>query len=136
MLPSDVDTLRVFLHVVAAAVWVGGQIVLVALLPTVRTLGEDAPRLVARRFNVVAWSAFAVLVATGIWNLLVVDLGDTTTAYHVTLGIKLVVVALSGIGAALHVGVRGSTVALAVGGSLSLLGGLAAVWFGLVLAGT
>lgn len=135
MLPSDLDTLRVFLHVVAACVWVGGQIVLVALLPTVRDLGPDAPRLVARRFNLVAWAAFAVLVATGTWNLLAVDLGDTTTAYHVTLGLKLVVVALSGIGAAVHAGVR-APVALAVGGSLSLLGGLAAVWLGLVLAGT
>ena len=134
MLPSDLDTLRVFLHVVAATVWVGGQLVLIGLLPTVRTLGEDAPRLVARRFNVLAWSAFVVLVATGIWNLLAVDLGATTTAYHVTLGLKLVVVALSGIGAAVHTGVR-APVALAVGGSLSLLGGLAAVWFGLVLAG-
>ena len=135
MLPSDLDTLRVFLHVIAASVWVGGQLVLVWVLPTVRDLGEDAPRRVARRFDLVAWSAYVVLVATGIWSLLVVDLGDTSTSYHVTLGLKLIVVAASGIGAAVHRAVP-STVALAVGGAASLLGGLAAVWFGLLLAGT
>jgi putative copper export protein len=135
MLPMSLDTLRIFLHVTAATIWVGGQIVLVWLLPTVRQLGDDAPRLAARRFNVLAWSAFVVLVATGIWNLLEVDLGDVGVAYHATLGAKLAVVTLSGIGAGLHAGLKGKA-ALAIGGALSLLGGLAAVWFGIVLAGS
>lgn len=135
MLPMSLDTLRIFLHVTAATIWVGGQIVLVWLLPTVRQLGDDAPRLAARRFNVLAWSAFVVLVATGIWNLLEVDLADTGAAYHATLGAKLAVVTLSGVGAGLHAGLKGKA-ALAVGGALSLVGGLAAVWFGIVLAGS
>ena len=36
MLPVTVDTIRVTLHVLAATVWVGGQITLAGLLPTWR----------------------------------------------------------------------------------------------------
>ena len=81
-----------------------------------------------------AWSAFVVLVATGVWNLLAVDVGDKTTAWQATLGLKLLVVAASGIGAAVHAGGRGR-LALAVGGAVALLGGLAAVFLGLQLSG-
>ena len=102
MLSPTLDTVRVFLHVLAATVWVGGQITLLVLLPTVREIGGDAPKLTARAYNRAAWVAYGVLVVTGIWNLLEVDLGATTTAYHATLGIKLVVVAISGIGAFMH----------------------------------
>ena len=35
----DATTFRVFLHVLGASVWVGGQIVLGALVPTLRELG-------------------------------------------------------------------------------------------------
>ena len=37
------ENFRLFLHVFAASIWVGGQIVMGALVPTARTLGEDAP---------------------------------------------------------------------------------------------
>jgi putative copper export protein len=127
-------TIRLFLHVTAATVWVGGQIVLLGLVPTLRSLGPDATRAAARRFNVLAWTAFAVLVVTGVWNLLAVDVGDRTTAWQATLGVKLVVVAASGIGAAAH-SLSRSRLALAVGGALALLGGLAAVFLGVQLSG-
>jgi putative copper export protein len=127
-------TIRLFLHVTAATVWVGGQIVLLGLVPTLRSLGPDATRAAARRFNVLAWTAFAVLVVTGVWNLLAVDVGDRTTAWQATLGVKLVVVAASGIGAAAH-SLSHSRLALAVGGALALLGGLAAVFLGVQLSG-
>lgn len=39
------ETIRLFVHVLAATVWVGGQLTLLALLPAVRTLGGDAPAL-------------------------------------------------------------------------------------------
>ena len=48
--------------------------------------------------------------------------------------LKLTVVVLSGVGAAFHTLSR-SKVALAVGGALGLLGALAAVFFGILLAG-
>jgi putative copper export protein len=127
-------TIRLFLHVLGATVWIGGQLTLAGLVPTLRSFGPDAPRLAARRFNVIAWSAFALLFVTGIWNLLAVDVGDKTTAWQATLGLKLLLVAASGIAAAFHAGAR-SKVVLAVGGAVSLLGGLGAVFLGLQLSG-
>ena len=91
------------LHVLAATVWVGGQVTLAGLLPVLRGLGDDAPRKAARAFNRVAWPAFGVLVLTGVWNLLEVRVGDRDTAYHATLGAKLLVVALSGTAAGVQV---------------------------------
>ncbi|HEY5150245.1 MAG TPA: hypothetical protein VIJ23_10560, partial [Mycobacterium sp.] len=77
MIAVSWDTVRLFLHVVAATIWVGGQITLAALVPTLRGLGIDAPKLAARRFNQVAWPAFWVLVVTGIWNVYAVRDQDT-----------------------------------------------------------
>ena len=65
MLPLTADALRTFLHVLAATVWVGGQLTLAGLVPTLKGLGPDAPRAVARQFNRIAWPAFGVLVVTG-----------------------------------------------------------------------
>lgn len=132
MLPVTGDDVRLFLHVLAAAVWVGGQLTLAGLVPVLRPFGPDATRAAARRFNLVGWSAFAVLVVTGTWNLFAVDVGDASDEYLVTLFVKLLIVALAGAGAALHVASR-SKAALAVGGSLSSLGGLAALFLGIVL---
>lgn len=133
MLPVDVTTIRLFLHVLAAAVWVGGQITLAGLVPTLRGLGDDAPRAVARRFNRLAWPAFAVLVLTGVWSVVEVDVADTSVEYQVTLFLKLVVVAASGISAAAHVGAK-SKGALAFWGALSGLSAIAAVFLGILLS--
>ncbi len=38
MLPLTLDTVRLSLHVLAATVWVGGQLTLVGLLPGLRAL--------------------------------------------------------------------------------------------------
>ena len=38
----DVDTVRVLLHIVAVCVWVGGQIVVGALVPAVRRTHPEA----------------------------------------------------------------------------------------------
>ena len=62
VLPVTWATVRVFLHVTAATVWVGGQLTLAGLVPGLRDLSPDAPRAVARRFNQIAWPAFGVLV--------------------------------------------------------------------------
>ena len=134
MLAVHLDTVRLFLHVTAAAVWVGGQLTLVGLLPAVRRLGPDAPRAVARAFNRVAWPAFAVLVATGIWNVFAVaPSGDT--AYDATLGLKIVVVVVAGVAAALH-SVARSRRALAVWGALGGLAAVGALFLGVLLAGS
>jgi putative copper export protein len=134
VLPVTAVDVRLFLHVIAATVWVGGQFTLAGLVPTVRALGPDAPRTVARAFNRIAWPAFAVLVLTGIWNVLEVDVGDRTTEYQVTLFVKLLVVAVSGVSAAFHIRAT-SKVGLAVGGALSAASALAAVFLGIQLHG-
>ncbi len=132
MLPVHLDTIRLFVHVLAATVWVGGQLTLAGLVPGLRAVSAEAPRAAARRFNVIAWPAFAVLVATGVWNVAAVRPGGDL-AYDVTLGLKLVVVALSGIAAYLHARSR-STAALAVFGALSGLAAVGALFLGVVLA--
>ena len=113
MLPVDLDTVRVFLHVLAAAIWVGGQIALASVVPIVRGGGPELVRSVARRFQVVAWSAFGVLGATGVWNLFAVDVADQDGDYLGTLAAKLAFVALSGICAAAHALLSGPSVAAA-----------------------
>lgn len=134
MLPVTWDTVRLSLHVLGATIWVGGQITLLYLLSTVRELDAGAPAVVARRFSQIVWAGFALLLVTGVWHLLVIGVGDRTTAYHVTLVIKLLVVAASGCGVAVHI-IGRSKVALAIGGALGLLGALAALFFGVLLHG-
>ena len=131
MLPVTWATVRVFLHVTAATVWVGGQLTLAGLVPGLRDLSPDAPRAVARRFNQIAWPAFGVLVVTGIWNILAIDPG-WATEYGRTLMVKIVVVAISGVAALLHSVARTKT-GLAVFGALSLVSALAAVLLGVLL---
>lgn len=133
MLPVSLESFRLFLHVVAAAVWVGGQLTMVGLLPVLRGLGPDAPRTAARRFNRIAWAAFAVLIVTGMWSLATESPGTRGTSWTATLGLKLLLVAATGIAAAVHAGVR-SRPAIALGGAVSLLAGLGAVWLGILLA--
>jgi putative copper export protein len=133
VLPVSWTTIRVFLHVLGATVWVGGQLTLAGLVPGLRRVSPDAPRAVARRFNVIAWVAFAVLIATGIWNILAIR-PDWSSSYGTTLIVKLVVVAASGLTAALHARAR-SAGPLAVFGALSGLTALTALFLGVLLAG-
>ncbi len=135
MLAVSWDTIRLFLHVLAATVWVGGQLTLAALVPVLRGFGAEIPRAAARRFNQVAWVAFAILIATGVWNIVAVDAQVSRSAsYRTTLIVKLVVVAISGVTAALHARAK-STAGLAVFGALTAISALAALFLGVMLAG-
>jgi putative copper export protein len=131
VLPVTWATVRVFLHVLAATVWVGGQLTLAGLVPGLRSIGPDAPRTVARRFNQIAWPAFGVLVATGIWNLNEDD-PNWDTEYGRTVMVKIVVVAASGVSAFLHTQAR-RPAGLAVFGALSGLTALTALFLGVQL---
>jgi len=133
MLSVSWDTIRLFLHVLAATVWVGGQITLAVLVPVLRRLGAEIPRAAARRFNQVAWPAFAVLVVTGIWNIAAVHT-QISGSYETTLVVKLIVVAVSGVTAALHARARNPRW-IAVFGALTGLSALAALFLGVLLAG-
>jgi putative copper export protein len=132
MLAVSWDTIRLFLHVLAATIWVGGQLTLAALVPVLRRHGADTPRVAARRFSLVAWPAYGVLLITGAWNI--AAQGHMSSSYKNTLIAKLVVVAASGITAAVHTRSR-SPAGLAVFGALTGLTALAALFLGVVLAG-
>ena len=135
MLPVDAATIRLFLHVLGAAVWVGGQFVLAGEVPVVRQVaGTDGTRAVARRFQLLAWPAFALLLVTGVWNLMAVKVGDQSSAYFTTLLVKLLLVAVSGIGALGHVLLARRRPAL--GGALAgiaLLAAVGAMFLGVLL---
>jgi putative copper export protein len=127
----DWETVRLFLHVVAATVWVGGQITLAALVPALRGTAEGVTVAAARAFNRIAWPAFAVLVATGIWNVIAVN--DDSAAYHHTLDLKYVLVLLSGVTAFLHQRASSRTT-MAVYGALTGLTAVGALLVGVWLA--
>jgi len=133
MLGVTWDTIRLFLHVLSATIWVGGQLTLAALVPALRKAGADVPRAAARCFNQVAWPAFAVLITTGIWNVIAVR-SQVTGSYETTLVVKLVVVLLSGVTAALHAAARGPG-ARAAFGALTGVSALAALFLGILLTG-
>ena len=133
MIGPSWDALRLFLHVTAATIWVGGQLTLAALVPALRGAGVDVPRTAARAFNRIAWPAFGVLIVTGIWNVIAESSRDHGR-YRVTLIVKLVVVAVSGLNAWLHA--RATTRrGLAVFGAATGVSALLALFLGILLAG-
>jgi putative copper export protein len=132
VLSPDADTVRLFLHVLAAAIWVGGQIALAGVVPTLRRVSPEATRSVARAFARLAWPAFAVLVITGLWNIAEVDVTNTDTAYQVTLMVKITLAVLSGVFAAIHA-VGRSKLTIAVGGALGGLCAIGALFLGILL---
>lgn len=138
---TSLTTLRLFLHVLSASVWVGGQIVLAGLVPTARELSPEGPAKAARAFNRLAWPAYGVAVATGIWNVLAVPLDALP---HPLIEIKILVVVLSGVGALLHqyakrlgsslqLGDTATAALLAVGGAMSSVFAVAAMWIGVAI---
>jgi putative copper export protein len=58
-----------WIHLLTAAVWTGGLIVLGFLVTAIRQATDDRSILqaTARRFGVVSWSAMGVAVASGLW---------------------------------------------------------------------
>jgi len=132
MLSPTVDTIRLFLHILAASVWVGGQIVLAGIVPALHRSYPEATKLAARAYARIAWPAFAVVVVTGLWNLAEIDVSNTTTTYQITLFVKVTLAIVSGAAAAVHQ-VGDSRAAKAVGGALGLVGALGAMFVGYLL---
>jgi putative copper export protein len=135
MLPITASSVRLFLHVLGATVWVGGQIALAGIVPVARKAGGlETTRAVARRFQMIAWPAFALLLVTGVWNLFEVHAADQSSEYLATLFVKLILVGVSGACALGHIfATRRSP---AVGGALAglaLLAALGATFFGVQL---
>jgi putative copper export protein len=132
-LADTVDAIRLSLHVLAATVWVGGQIVVAGLLPTVRSLGGDASKRVARAFGRIQWPAYAVLLVTGIWNVTATRNGQPT-AWDTVLGVKIGVVVVAGLAAYLHQRSK-STLWLALWGAVTAFASVGALVLGVLLAG-
>jgi putative copper export protein len=131
VLTLDWEVVRLFLHVLGATVWVGGQITLAALVPALRGSAEGVTKVAARAFNRIAWPAFGLLVVTGVWNVVAVD--DDGADFQHTLMLKYVLVIASGVTAFLHQ--RASTPrGLAVYGALTGLTALGALFVGVWLA--
>jgi putative copper export protein len=103
VLETDTTTIRLYLHLLGVAVWVGGQIVLAGLVPALRTLGSDVLSTVARRFQLIAWPGFLLVMVTGIWNTMEVDLDTRSDEYVGTFGLKMTFVTISGLSAGAHV---------------------------------
>jgi uncharacterized membrane protein len=124
------DVTRLFLHVLAATIWVGGQLTLAALVPALRPLGAEVPRTAARAFRRVAWPAFAVLVVTGVWNLAALTADERNETGVLT--VKLAAVLLSGVSAFAHERAT-SRRGLALWGALAAVSALVALLYGVVL---
>lgn len=134
MLSVTVEDVRLFLHVLAATVWVGGQLTLAGLVPVLRRVSPQATTAAARGFNRIAWPAFGVLIATGIWNIAADHSQVSHDAdFRNTLWAKLGVVALSGLTAYLHTRAQ-TRQALAVFGAATGLFALGALFLGIVLS--
>jgi putative copper export protein len=133
-LANSVTIVRLSLHVLAASVWVGGQFVLAGLLPTVRGLGDTAPRQVANAFAKLSWPAFWVLVATGLWNYDAVSPSHATHSWKVVFIVKMVCVLLAGVGTVVHSRAKAPRTKGIYAGVASLAS-VAALVLGVALAG-
>ncbi len=133
-LASALDTLRLTLHVLAAAVWVGGQIVMTGLVGPARGIGGDAPKVLARAFARLAWPAYVLLLATGIWNISAVHASSANSTWKAVLMAKIAVVVVAGMGVFLHQRAT-SKAQLALWGSVGGLASVAALVMGILLAG-
>ncbi|MCF6744716.1 hypothetical protein E9529_10570 [Blastococcus sp. KM273128] len=105
---------------------------LAGLVPVLRRVAPEAAPAAGQRFAALAWPAFAVLVATGIWNIAAV--GPAGGAYRTTLVVKLVAVLVSGAAAWAHARATDRR-ALALSGALSGVAALVALLLGVVLRG-
>ena len=132
MLSPTADSIRLFLHVLAASVWVGGQIVLGGLVPKLRQVAPESLKVAANAFARIAWPAFAVVVVTGMWNILDITVGDMSTEYQVSLFVHVLLAIAAAMFVVIH-SVGQTKLALALGGALGLLTSLGAMFVGILL---
>lgn len=133
MITPTLDSIRIALHLFAVMVWVGGQIVLAALVPQVKAVAPAAMGPMAKGFAKVAWPAMIVIVFSGVWGLAEVDLAERSGAYVVTFGIKMLLVAVAIAATIIHS--AGTTkAAKAIGGAAGLLGSVLAAYAGILMS--
>jgi putative copper export protein len=134
-----VETAIAALHLLAAAVWVGGTVVLVFIaVPMARTFeGEDRARALRRLgagWRPLGWSALAVLAGSGLVlaGEAGVFSGEASTRFYAVFAVKVALVAALAAGAYVHDFVLGPGLARQIreGRPQSLRGPLVVVgWF-------
>ena len=127
----DVQTVRVVLHVLAVCVWVGGQIVVGAIVPVLKRTSPDAVPNVAKACGRIGWPFFGLAVFTGIWNM--VSLPGTSASWNALLGMKMLLVAVSGATAWLHQSTDKASIR-GVSAGVALLTSLAALVMGVMMS--
>jgi putative copper export protein len=133
MITPTLDSIRIALHLLAVAVWVGGQIVLAGVVPALRHSTPTALPVIARSFARVAWPSMVIIVFTGVWGLTEINVGDRSSNYHATFGIKMLFVAAAIIATLIHS--AGQTkLAKALGGAIGLLASIFAMYLGTLMA--
>jgi len=133
MIHPTLDSLRTYLHLLGVAVWLGGQIVLAGVVPKLRKSNPDALINIAKGYASIAWPAMILIVFTGAWGLAATDASDKTTAYLVTFGIKMLLVASTVIATLIHSNGT-SKLAKGLGGAIGLIATLFAAYCGVLLA--
>jgi putative copper export protein len=133
MISPTLDSVRIFLHLMAVAVWVGGQIVLAGIVPQIRRVAPEAMKTVAQGFAKIAWPAFLVIVFTGMWGLATIDVSGESSQYMATFGIKILLVGIAAIATLIHSNGT-SKAAKGIGGATSLLASLLAAFAGILMA--
>lgn len=133
MISPTLDSIRVFLHLLGVAVWIGGQIVLAGIVPSLRTVAPQAMKTVAQGFARIAWPAFIVVVFTGMWGLANTDMSTESSEYMVTFGLKMLFVGTAVIATLIHSNGT-SKAAKGIGGAASLLTSLLAAFAGVLMA--
>lgn len=121
-----------FIHLIAIATWVGGQIAIaVVVMPALRAETDlDRRRMLiraaGRRFGVVSIPLFAVIIATGIGMLDYVP----SVAHTPTFMWKMTCVAVAIVSSGLHswVARRGHKALAGITAALALATSIAAVW--------
>jgi copper resistance protein D len=107
------DGLVTWVHLICASIWVGGSIFIgVVLVPVLKSYTKSLEELVTlmvkvgRRFNKITVPAFAILIATGIYNSrgFIADPGGLlNTTYGTILLIKIILVVATVITYVIHV---------------------------------
>lgn len=86
-----------FVHLLAAAVWMGGLITLSVLVVALRKAGADSSilRAAARRFAWVSWTAMGVAILTGVGQVVLMHMPWAYGRLHVKVGFVALAVVLT-----------------------------------------
>jgi len=133
MIQPTLSSVRTYLHLLTVCVWLGGQVVLAGVVPKLRKTNPDALSNIAKGYAAIAWPAIVLIVFTGAWGLAATDVADKSSAFMVTLGIKMLLVAVAVIATVIHSNGT-SKLAKGLGGAIGLLATLFAAYYGVLLA--